>query len=740
MLPLFALALFTSATLLFWVQPLFAKMILPLLGGTPAVWNTSMVFFQAVLLGGYLYAHASTRRLGERKQVILHLGLLLVALPCIPLAVRVPGPPPASSNPVLWLLAVLFLSVGLPAFVISGTAPLLQKWFSRTGHRHAGDPYFLYGASNLGSMAALVGYPVLAEPLLRIAQQGRAWAVGYLLLLVLIGSCALLLWRSGHGGGNQEGAETATAVPVTPDPSWIERGRWVILSLVPSSLLLGVTSHITNDVAAVPLLWIIPLVLYLLTFVIVFARRPLLRHSWMTAAQPFSLAVLAAVVGTGSSESGVAFAAHLLAFFVTAMVCHGELVARRPPADHLTGFYLWISVGGVLGGIFNSLVAPLVFPTVIEYWIALVAACLLRPGAWDGGGHRFRILLDLLLPAALGIGLAGALLLYERSQPEFMADLLVRTGLILAAGCACWMFRGRPLRFGAGFAAILVAGTMTVTFPFTTIHRERNFFGVLTVLTDPGKRFHLIRHGKVFHGAQSLDRLGRREPLTYFSRPGPLGNLFETLSRRLEGRRIGVIGLGAGSVAAYGTVGQEITFYEIDPAVERVARDPRYFSFLADSEASVKVVIGDGRLKLAEAPDRSFALVIVDAFSSDSIPIHIITREALQLYLSKLAPDGVLAFNITNNYLDLVPAVHALAADAGLLCLVKRDTVMPGEHQALFRTASTWAVMTRPPNMETLRPLGAFPPWYEMEGVPDRRVWTDDYSNILSALTWLPGR
>ena len=414
MLILFSLTLFLGAALLFMVEPMFGKMALPLLGGSPAVWNTCMVFYQGALLAGYLYAHLAPKWLGVRRQAAFHLGLLLVILFTLPIGIFHGWTPPPTANPVTWLLLLLLLSVGLPFFVVSSTAPLLQKWFTHTGHASAHDPYFLYGASNLGSLLALVAYPTIIEPYLRLHHQSWVWAGGYALLLVLVALCGVILWRASAPAGAAPGQDAAIAAPgigaatsAASPPTISQRAWWVLLAFFPSSLLLGVTTYLSTDIAAVPLLWIIPLILYLLTFVLVFARKPLIPHQIMVFVEPFVIILLAVIFF--ARLKGVVWQiipVHLLAFFCIAMVCHGELMHSRPPADHLTEFYLWISVGGVLGGIFNALLAPILFSSVMEYPLIIVAACLARPSLslpTDRPNQRWW---DFLLPLGLGVLLA----------------------------------------------------------------------------------------------------------------------------------------------------------------------------------------------------------------------------------------------------------------------------------------------------------------------------------------------
>ncbi len=727
---LFSTALFSSAFLLFWVQPLIAKMILPLLGGTPGVWNTSMVFFQAVLLCGYSYAHLLSSRLSARRQMAVHFTLLVVALAALPVAIPKGWEPPPQANPALWVVMILGLSVGLPTLVISATAPLVQHWFSIGRHEGAEDPYFLYVASNAGSIAALFGFPLLIEPSLRLAVQSRAWTGAYALLGVVLATCALVTL---HHRRDARDDRTPTAVAAGTDNgiAWPTKVRWLLLALVPSSLLLGTTTHITTDIAAVPLLWVIPLGLYLLSFVIVFARRPILPHRWMLAAQPFVILPLAVVFALKNANTLFSFPLHLLALFMTSMVCHGELAASRPPARHLTEFYLWMSLGGVAGGLLNALVAPLLFPAVWEYPLVIVLSLALRPTM--GGGRAATKVWPRWGAALLVPLIAWAILLGAKTWGGIPLFMQVRPWVLALAAGVAWLTFHRfafPLTVAAG--GLIVAGLAVIDSPGTVLLRERNFFGVITI-TREQNRFNVFKHGRIVHGAQELDPGMRREPLTYFTRTGPLGKVFAASTGRYARRNVAIIGLGAGTIAAYGSPGQRITFYEIDPDVIDIARRTDLFSYLADSPAEIATVTGDARLTLARAPDASFDLIVIDAFSSDSIPVHIITREAFDLYASKLAPGGMIAANISNAYLNLAPVLVRTANDLGWSCIMQVDSPRSAVEQLMSnRMNSRWVVMAR--QMGDMGWLPTTGRWTKPVLKKPIRPWTDDYANVLGTL------
>lgn len=734
-LPLFVATLFLSALLLFWIQPMFAKMALPLLGGSPAVWNTAMLFFQGALLAGYGYAHLVTRRLNRRGQVLLH--LLVLASACLALPVGLASwAPPTETAPIGWLMALMAASIGMPFFALAANAPLLQRWFCATGHPSAADPYFLYGASNLGSMAALLTYPVVVEPVLRLPTQSLAWSSLYLALVFLIAGCGLLSGSSQKSPAAADVPAVGGQAPVT----WKRRVHWLALSFVPASLLLGVTTHITTDIAATPMFWVVPLALYLLTFVLTFARRPPLRHEWMLRAQPVVVIPMLLLIWFTSTTVAPSLALNLIAFFVAAMVCHGELARRRPAVDRLTEFYLWMSFGGVLGGIFNALLAPVLFRSVIEYPVAAVLACLLRPSLpAPGPRHRLARWLaahlserqaDVLMPTALAAALVGLALVIEATMGGMpMAGVLVLAVILACAGAA---FGRRPARL-ALVAAISLAFIPLATPGPAALARERSFFGVYRVASKHSGAFHVLTHGTTTHGAQRTDPARRDDPLTYYHRGGPLGQMIAALERQGRLRRIGVVGLGIGTVACYARPGQEWTFFEIDPAVTRLARDERYFHYLADCAPDAPVVHGDARLSLKKSPDGGFDLLILDAFSSDSIPVHLLTREALRLYRDKLAPGGVLMVHISNRKLDLAPVLANGAAAAGMTAIVQTD-IVPSEGRAEYVFTSRWVALAA--GAADLDAVGTDARWHPLPPRPDASLWTDDYSNILGALRW----
>jgi spermidine synthase len=722
---LFTSALFVSAFLLFLVQPMVAKMVLPMLGGAPMVWNTCMVFFQVALLAGYAYAHGATRWIPGRLQIALHAVLLTVPFAVLPVVLQAQTMPPPEGAPVVWLLVVLAATIGLPFFVLSSSASVLQHWFSRTRHPAARDPYFLYAASNIGSFAALVAYPTIVEPLLSLPAQSRLWTSGYAVFVALVGACAIAGWR-GRESAAGPGIEARDGEPVR-SPSMPLRARWVVLAFVPSSLMLAVTTYLSSDIAAVPLLWIVPLGLYLLTFVAAFSSRT---RSWrQPAGVAFRLLVIPLVLMMATRArmaEELMFIPHLLVFVTAAFLCHSRLADSRPSPSHLTEFYLWMSFGGMLGGIFNALAAPYFFKSVAEYPLVLVLACLMVPAAHAMRRFGDRVL-DLAVPLAV-CGLTAGLGLWLSGRG---------VGLLLAAlsvpALIAFSQRRRPLRFALCTGALLVAG-MAWRDGGQILHAERTFFGLYRVQQDLGGHYMVLEHGTTLHGMQAIQGPERGEPLSYYHRLGPFGQAFAALPRGASVDRVAVIGLGVGTLAAYATPLQHWTFYEIDPAVERIARDPRYFTYLQSCGDRCRVVIGDARLSLARAPeDRPedrYDLVVLDAFSSDAIPVHLLTSEALGLYLTRLRPEGEILFHISNSHLALAPIVARLAEQHGLAALAEVDRRKPGWPEG--RAESVWVAMAR--RREDLGAITTDARWTELLASGSTPLWTDDFSNVLGVL------
>ncbi|HOW71243.1 MAG TPA: hypothetical protein PKY77_11630 [Phycisphaerae bacterium] len=776
---LYAATLFASAALLFSLEPMVGKMVLPALGGTPAVWNTCMVFFQTALLAGYAYAHGIGGRFGLRGQASVHVGLLALGLVALPITLAAGNTPVDQDNPVFWLLGRLALSVGLPFLAISGTAPLLQKWFAQAQGIGSEDPYFLYAASNAGSLAALLAYPLLVERLLDLDTQARVWAFGYVGLIILIAVCGGAVWMAGgperptpakpdEEGGHRNGGrrarrrahgsvvippsrqhksttnrelESASGQALTAVVDARRRGWWVVLAAVPSSLMLGVTTHITTNVAAMPLLWVVPLATYLLTFILCFARRERISVEMASRWFPFIALLVAPLyfLPVPFPEMEWQFmGAHLIMFFLGAVICHGRLARNRPDPRHLTEYYLWISLGGVLGGVFNALLAPLIFTRVVEYPMVVCLACLLRPKpATSTPRERW---LDFLLPCAVAVLAGGAALAVDKTDARSsVLGLLIVFAVTMVCGV---IFRRRSLRFCLTYAASLMAmGLYARQQEGDLLHVERNFFGVKRVLTTKievpigtvtAGAMHTLYHGTTLHGVQFRNTDFDAEPLAYYHPGGPIADLFSGIVGSEPGRRIGAVGLGAGAVAAYTHPGQCIDFYEIDPAVARIAGDPKYFAYLSACRGDLHVILGDGRLKLAGVADGTYALLLLDAYSSDAIPTHMLSREALGVYLAKLDPHGAIAFHITNRFMNLAPLLANLAKDVGLVCRVRSEQwtltqIEEGQKRGYF--PADVAVMAR--REEDLGVLAADKRWQPAKEDPELPIWTDRYSDVV---------
>jgi hypothetical protein len=718
---------------------MFAKMVLPVLGGTPAVWNSCLVFYQAALLAGYAYANASTNRLVTRRSAMAQLGLLLLPLTILPIGLPAGWTPPVDRNPIPWLFLILGVAVGLPVFALATITPVLQKWFANTGHPLARDPYFLYAPSNLGGMVGLLSYPILIEPNLGLKRQSLFWACGYGLLVILSGLCAVVLWRSPAPLGQKSTRQPLPNFSVPfyvnksdADPALTVRLRWIALAFAPASLMLGVTTVLTTEIPPIPLFWLAPLAVYLLTFVLVFAKKQIVPHAQMVQRLPFLiLAALIPVFSKTGAPVWIEIVLNLATLFVAAMVCHGELAKSRPSAEHLTEFYLWMSFGGVLGGMFNAFVAPLAFHTVEEFPLALIMAALLRPGI-DFNIKKYARWLDLSLPFVLGAWVLGSVVILQKSglKPGPLLHLIVFAPAMLL----CLSFAQRPLRFARGVGVLFIASSFYTGTYGHILHTQRTFFGIYRVTDNEDGRYHLLFHGSTNHGMQSLTPANRLQPLTYYSRSGPIGQVFDAFHGTEILQQVAIIGLGAGSMACYGERGQQFTFYEIDPVIERIARDPRYFTFLRDCSPKVEVTLGDARLSLDKARNRSYGLIVLDAFGSDAIPVHLLTREAINLYFEKLTDNGVLVFHISNRYLELKPVLGAVAKDAGLTCFAEDDTNITEIDIRNGKFPSRWVIMAR--TKDDLGILARDPRWASVVARPDVRVWRDDFSSVLTAINW----
>ncbi|HTD00442.1 MAG TPA: fused MFS/spermidine synthase [Bradyrhizobium sp.] len=724
-------AIFVSALLLFSVQPLFTKMVLPRLGGSPAVWSVAMVFFQSLLLAGYAYAHFLMQVKNRIIPVAVHLVVLLIAIATLPLSIANGWGEPPNSGYAYWLLGLFAVSIGLPFFALAANNPLLQAWFVRTGHPAGPDPYFLYASSNIGSFLALLSYPVLLEPMFTLHTQNLVWTGGYGLLILLIASCGALLLRSPA----RAAADLATEETEAPAPTWLLRARWIFLAAVPSGLLIAVTAHISTDVAAAPLLWVLPLSLYLLTWVLVFQSRPLLPHTWMLMLQPLAIAGVIVLLAVGGEQNLLlTIGGHQLCFFVIAMACHGELARTRPAAKYLTGFYVALSFGGMLGGLFAGLIAPFAFSWVAEYPILLALAALCRPVArewWPRWSRWYWPFLAVLAVALIAPAWS------EGTIPTWLEDhrVWVAGGVGALAGVIGLLLDASRWKI---FATAVVALVLIRVYPSDEgrVVTARSFFGVHKIVVTPHGQYHVLMHGTTIHGAQKFLNddgspvTGRPEPISYYHKDGGIGQAISAM-REVKGAplHVAVIGVGAGTLTCAAEPGENWKFFDIDQTMVDTARDPKYFTYIQNCAPDVKPVIGDARLTFAKEPDGIYDLIIVDAYSSDAIPIHLATQEAMAIYKSKLAPHGAVVMHVSNRHLELESVVVGIA-NANELKSWVYDEDSGRDDEYIFATD----VVVSAREETDVGKLASSDKWAETEPTEGERVWTDDYSNILGAV------
>ena len=715
----FALTLFLSAALIFSVEPMFSKMVLPVLGGTSSVWSIAMVVFQGLLLAGYVYAHVLVRIASTKTAAVVHVSLLALATLFLPIAIA----PAFSSSPPehfvsVWLIGLFLASVGIPCFALSANAPLLQAWIARSGN--GGNPYLLYRASNLGSFAALVTYPSIIEPHLGLVAQSRWWSLGFAGLLAAAGAC-------GFAASRWSANESETAVAESSSrPDWRSRLRWVVLSFIPSGLLVAVTAHIATDVASTPFLWVLPLALYLLTFVLVFSERPAISERTMLLLQPVSIAALVVLLLWGAKANwGLALIGNLFAFFVAAMVCHARLYRARPPARDLTAFYAYLSLGGVLGGMFSALLAPILFASVFEYPILAMAALLARDDAFHSSVREWRK--ELAFVGVL-VGVVLALMVMEPAGAVFGAAVMALSAYLA--------FQTKTPARLLPLAAVLLAATALFSPSQSVVEYARSFYGVYKVADLNGGAFRVLLHGTTAHGAERLrDRrgaslTGRPDPLAYYAFGGAYDEAIRAARTRSGGAlsNVALVGLGVGALTCHAAANERWTVFELDPLVVTIARDSGLFRSLRTCLPNASIVIGDGRLTLARAQNH-YDLLLLDIFSSDAVPTHMLTKEAFALYRSKLAPHGVIAFNISNHNLELATVVAGSAAANGMTTAVKTDAPWPLDSMKL--RAQVAIVANSREDLDALR-LG--PGWRQIGPEARTAVWTDDYSDVFGAV------
>ncbi|WP_125932995.1 fused MFS/spermidine synthase [Kiloniella majae] len=749
---LFILTLCSSAFLLFLIQPMFTKLVLPLLGGAPAVWNTAMIFFQSVLLAGYLYAHFLSSAFKLRNQIIIHLVLMAIAMLFLPIAIPTEYEIPSENWPSMWLLGLFTVAIGLPFFIISANAPLLQDWFRSSSDKDANDPYFLYAASNIGSIAALAAYPLFIEVQFGLVTQTWLWSYGFVALLILIFICGVILKRQKQTVSplvSQTANHKNQSAPNVK--SYI---NWIILALIPSALLLSLTNKITTDLLATPLLWVFPLILYLLTFVIVFSKHQIIPHHIVEKLTPYCLILITFLNVSVTQASTIIFftIGNLFCFFVLALYSHGLLAASRPDAKYLTNFYIAMSFGGVLGGIFISMIAPVIFSDVYEYIILLIIIALIMPRKTKtlvaivkkrvgpkAQSYSADIIFSLIL---IGLFLARFQIEENDIISKLISTILLSLLLLIILEGV-----GRPFRLALTVAIGLFVIPLLKGSQHDILFQERSFFGVYAVkkLTTESKSdrsfketAHLAKHGTTIHGIQIK---GSLEPQSYYHKETGLGKLLEAYDNK-NINSVAVIGLGTGTAICYRQAGQHWSFFEIDPLVETMARNPKLFDYMQECAQETEVIIGDARLSLKNISDATYDLLIADAFSSDAIPIHLMTKEAFNLYKKKVKDNGIIILHISNRYFDLEPIVAATAKASNLKARIYDYTRPQSDiKQHPYRYSATWVALAQDSKtLDDLIPLTGTKDdkenlgWRELSHKENVKAWTDDYSNVLSAL------
>ncbi|MFN3620023.1 fused MFS/spermidine synthase [Sphingorhabdus sp.] len=729
---LFLLTILTGSFLLFLVQPMIARMALPRLGGAPAVWNSAMLVYQALLLGGYAYAHRLARE-PARRQAVIHIALFAVALLWLPLGL-VDMQPPSDGSPIFWVPWLLVASIGPLFFVVAAQAPLMQRWYAISGNK--GEPYALYAASNIGSFAGLLTYPLVVEPFTALQSQKWLWSGIYLLLMTLVAICALKIWRvSGSLFASTAPEETAEHI------GWGRRLYWIALAAVPSGLMLSTTSHLTTDLMAMPLLWVIPLAIYLLSFSIAFAdnQRP---AYWISRFAPLVMVVAGSFIFLQSSKAALnGIVASLGLLFTVAVALHGEMYRTRPAPSQLTAFYLMMSVGGVVGGLFCAIIAPLLFNWTWEHPLLILAAAVLLPKISLIPLNRNDTKIPYVMAGfgllALLIGVFGAV-----SEPDNISVLkVVLASVVITLGALVAGFRVPFL--------LAVAGLLTLNGGYYNAQlsmdgaRMRSYFGTYTINATETGRVRWLTHGTTMHGMQLLDEPTR--PISYYAQNSGVGKaLAKAPDLYGDGASIGIVGLGTGTLACYRRPGQRWQFFEIDPLMVEIARDKKVFSFLEKCAPDAGITLGDARLTLAEVPRGQFDILALDAFSSDAIPLHLLTREAFDTYGRALKPDGMLIVHISNRYIDLKPVVAAEAEANGWSAALRQDSPTQ-ELVDQGARPSVWIALSRNPQKltqltgqldKTKSSYYAPDQWLELKSSGNTRAWTDDYASVLPHLNF----
>lgn len=724
----FTISIFLSATLLFSVQPMFSKLVLPLLGGSSNVWNTAMVFFQSMLLLGYIYAHLISKYLDLKFQIVTHATLLLVGLLFLPLSISLNWVAPTEGTPIFWLLGLFTVSIGVPFFAISANAPLFQSWFSKTTHQHAADPYFLYAASNAGSLLTLCAYPVFIEPNLLLDTQTSAWTIGYGLLILMILVCGGLSVLNRSKSTPSESAPDSVNAPANITITLKTALFWILLAFIPSSLMLGVTSYMTNNIASAPFLWIIPLALYLLTFVIVFMRKPIIKYTQL--AWLFPTVVIAAIyfpIIKGIPHI-ISILVALTIYFLIALYCHSRLVEARPQASKLTQFYIFMSLGGVLGGVFNALLAPVIFDDIYEYVLILwIAGCVI--GLTQGKPKMPAIKPIYTACAYMVVAVISVMLSVLLMENSYLTVLFLVIGFSFMITRRLGLSANAVL-FNVATSVVLVFMLMSAEF----VHKERSFYSTIKVKvqTKAGESAHAFMHGDTIHNYQLLDDENATVPLAYYAEGNTFDQVIDAVRVVKSNLDVAVIGLGAGAMACFETPADNWTYFEIDPAVVKMAKNTELFSYLNRCSPNADIRVGDARMTIQGLEKGSQDVIVVDAFSSDSIPVHLVTREALAIYRDYLKEDGVIFFHTSNRVMDVSSVVARLADDIGWdkqIISVDEFDYHPFKE---FVTSSTGVIIGPANVIESLKVDK--PDWNDFEAHELVKLWTDDYSSILGPI------
>jgi len=719
---IFCATIFLSATLLFSVQPLIAKIVLPLLGGSSGVWNTAMVFFQALLLGGYIYAWALSKWLPLRFQIPVHATITALGFAFLPLAVSQSWVPSAGAMPTFSILLLFLMSVGMPFFALSANAPLLQRWFSTTDHKDAGDPYWLYAFSNVGSLLILCAYPFVIEPHLALKTQTHLWMYGYW------GLAAFILMAGFSAMRRMNSNSHIQTDKVTPSTSLTLREAlmWIGLAFIPSSLMLGVTTFVTNSIAAVPFLWIAPLALYLLTFVIVFARRPIVTSSRLAKYNPF-IVIAALLSCMAFTPKIVAIPVLIAAVFLISLYMHAYLVETRPEASRLTQFYIFMSLGGVLGGVFNALVAPVLFTGIAEFSLILLVSGLVLTSGQSFKLPRLTQLNHAILYVLLSLCVAAVLLKF--GVPAILALALIFVGVFAAISKLepRWSLR---LLLTSAVAMFMLQGPWSGT---DYVFKDRSFYSTLKIKSvgQGDDELHKFIHGDTVHNVQLRAPHLQAVPLSYYA----FGNSFDkaVIAARSDRENLSaaVIGLGAGAMACQEQVGETWTYFEIDPVVVDMAKNPEFFSYLSECAPNSDIRIGDARLTIQDLPDQSQDIVIIDAFTSNVIPAHLVTREAMKIYRSKLALGGVMFFHTSNRLMDVSSVVAVTAQAEGLShrLIYMKDFA---DHPHAEHINGSLGLLVG--DEARLKEITRDPAWGHIKPAPRVEPWTDDYASVFQAL------